>query len=90
MRAAGITRCAGRTDDLTLVDTFATTHKDLTLMGIQCLESVAMINHGHIAITKIIPASINDHAAIGGINVIAQIGGQINGQMIGLNGIIKA
>ena len=90
MWAAGVTRCAGRTDDLTLVDTLAAAYEELTLMSIQGLESVAVINHGHIAITKIIPAGINDHAAVRGIDVITQIGSQVNGQMISLNGIIKA
>ena len=65
-----------------------------TKMALRCayegLETRAMIDHDHVAIAVAVRAGVDHHAAIGGVDVVAQFSGEIDAEVVALRGVIEA
>ena len=82
VRSAGVTGTADRTDHVTLAHTLAADYIDGAQVGIQRLEVVAVVHHDHVTVAVIIPAGVNDHACVGGINTLTFVAGNVDAPMV--------
>ncbi len=90
MSTAGVAGGSCRPDNLTLGHIVAALDEDRAQVGIEGLEAGAMVDHDHVAVTIAVRACIHDDAAIGGIDIVAELGSQVNCQMVRLRRVIDS
>ena len=71
-------------------DALPTADVDGALVGIQGLPAIPMVDDRQIAITGVVPTGINYHTAVGGIDRISYIPGNINSRVVGIRSVIIA
>lgn len=89
MRSGGFPGRTHGADNIPLKNAQTTGYGQRIQMGIQGLPAIAVIQHNHISIPKVIPAGVDHNPRIGGINQISFEAADVDTVMIGLRGVIK-
>src|SRR5450759_735951 len=75
-------------DDRALVNALSTDQSDAIQMPIERLPAVAMIDHDHVAIAIFVPACVNDHTRIHGVDRLASIARDVDTAVVRIGRII--